>query len=88
MVSSDAGIYKYLLPNRIKKHRLISQTVLSCTDFQVTAQKPPFPRKGDAIAVSGKAANGYPVKGGAPVRKLGRRIVFREAKRAKQTKIA
>ena len=38
--------------------------------------KPPFPRKGDAIAVSGRAANGYPVKGGASVRKLGRRIVF------------
>ena len=38
--------------------------------------KPPFPRKGDAISVSGRAANGYPVKGGAPVRKLGRRIVF------------
>ena len=38
VVPSDAGIYKYLLPNGIKKHRLISQTVLSCTDFQVTAK--------------------------------------------------
>ena len=30
----------------------------------MAARKPPFPRKGDAIAVSGRAANGYPVKGG------------------------
>ena len=42
-----------------------------------TEGKPPFPRKGDAISVSGRAANGYPVKGGAPVGTLGRRIVFR-----------